>query len=149
MTLMSILVSAAGLLIGFIVLRSAVFLVSKNKFPLQVNKRVLSVDEQNFLKCLERALGDEYYIMPRVRFLDISHFSQSASAINQYVVNKRIANICADFVLCRKNDLSILGVVELEKFSKTVTPKQKESREKVLASVCRAMDIKLFYFFFS
>jgi len=146
MTLMSILVSAAGLLVGFIVLRSAVFLVSKNKFPLQVNKRVLSVDEQNFLKCLERALGDEYYIMPRVRFLDISHFSQSASAINQYVVNKRIANICADFVLCRKNDLSILGVVELEKFSKTVTPKQKESREKVLASVCRAMDIKLFYF---
>lgn len=146
MTITSILLSAAGLLVGFFALRSAIFFSSKNKFPLEVRKRALSADEQNFLKCLERALGDEYYIMPHVRLLDISRFSKSASVIDQYVVNKKIANMCADFILCKKIDLSILGIVELEKFSKTTIAKQKERREKTLSAVCKAMGIKLFYF---
>jgi len=146
MTLEIIAACVVGLVLGFFILRFMLLFLYPNHFRLKVNKRALTVDEQSFLKCLERALGDEYYIMPHVRLLDISHFQGKVGFFQKYVVNKRIGEMYADFTLCKKTDLSILGVVELEKFSKTTTLKQKAKREKLLASVCRQIDVKLFYF---
>jgi len=96
------------------------YFIYRNKFEITIKGRVLSVDEQNFLKSLERALSDRYYIFAKVPL--------------------------SDFVLCKKSDMSVLGVIELEKFDKYTSLKQKEKREKLLSSVCRAIDIRLFYF---
>lgn len=133
-------------LVGMALLRMIISYIYRGKFPFEVKGRLLSVDEQNFLKCLERALDDEYYIMPKVRFLEISRFTLPASTLLKRVVNRRIGNLCADFVLCKRSDLSILGVIELEKFDKLTSKKQKERREKMITSICRQMGVKIFYF---
>jgi len=144
---MSMTVIAGGLSLLVI----AIFLINflgqsyyRNKFPLEIKKRMLSVDEQNFLKNLERALEGDYYIFAKVRLLDITKFDVHSNWINQRAVKKQLQDLCADFVLCKKSDMSISGIVELEKFNKRVALKQ--YREKLLSSVCNKADIRLFYF---
>ena len=139
--------------IGFLGLLASIYLavlgvsyVHRKSFPLVVNKRFLSMDEKNFLKCIERALGDEFFIMPKVRFLDFCHIDSSANLIVQRNINKKVGQLTADFVLARKKDQSILGIVELEKFDKNITMKEKESREKLVRIICNKANLKLFYF---
>jgi len=122
------------------------YFIYRNKFEITIKGRVLSVDEQNFLKSLERALSDRYYIFAKVPLSDVVVFNKSANAINKRVIGKKMDGLYADFVLCKKSDMSVLGVIELEKFDKYTSLKQKEKREKLLSSVCRAIDIRLFYF---
>ena len=117
-----------------------------NKFPMIKKKRLLTVAEHDFLKCLERALIDDYHVFTRVRLLDLSNFDKQAGFLKKRLTNKKLADVCADFVLCKKDDMSIQGVVELEKFDKLTSAKQKQRREKLLSSVCKAADIRLFYF---
>ena len=97
----------------FFVVSAILSYLYRGKFPLNLNKRILSVDEQNFLKCLERALGDEYYVMPKVRFLDISHFSSSVNMLMRRFVNKKINVMCADFLLCKKRIYRYLELLSL------------------------------------
>ena len=120
--------------------------VFRNKFPMVRNRRFMSVDESRFFVALEKALSDKYYIYSKVRLLDITSFQKTAGALNKRSVNKRLKNLCADFVVCKKDDMSIIGVVELEKFNKRISAKQKKHRESLMSSVCREADIRLFYF---
>ena len=134
-------------LVAFVLIAKAVsYFLYRNKFALSVKSRVLTVDEQNFLKSLERALSDQYYIFAKNRLSDIVTFDKNANAINKREMAKKMKGLYADFVLCKKTDMSVLGVIELEKFDKYTSLKKKERREKLLSSVCRAADIRLFYF---
>lgn len=118
----------------------------RNKFPLEIKKRLLSVEEHNFLKSLERALDDDCYIFSKVQLSEITTLDKKINWIHHRVARQQLDSVCTDFVLCKKNDMSILGIVELEKFSKMISPKQKQYRERLLSSVCRKVDIRLFYF---
>jgi len=144
--IIELILGLVAIIASFFVLKLVVSYVYRNELPLNLNKRMLSVDEHKFLNCLERELGDEYFIMPKVRFTDFSHLDSTANFLIQRTVSNKVSNICADFVLCRKKTLAILGVVELEKFDKSITSKQKQKREKLISSMCNNMGIKLYYF---
>jgi len=144
--IIELILGLSAVIVTFFVLKLVLSYVYRNELPLNLNKRILSIDEHKFLNCLERELGDQYFIMPKVRFVDFSHLDPSANFFVQRTVGAKISNICADFVLCRKKNLSILGVVELEKFDKSITSRQKQKREKLISSMCNNMDIKLYYF---
>lgn len=141
-----LILGLTALIASFFILRLVISYMYRNDLPLNLNKRMLSVDEHKFLNCLERELGDEYFIMPKIRFVDFSHLDPSANILVQSVVNNKVNNMCADFVLCQKKTLSILGVVELEKFDKSITSRQKQKREKLVSAMCKNMDIKLYFF---
>ena len=144
--IIELILGLVAIIASFFVLKLLVSYVYRNELPLNLNKRMLSVDEHKFLNCLERELGDEYFIMPKVRFTDFSHLDSTANFLVQRTVSNKVSNICADFVLCRKKTLGILGVVELEKFDKSITSRQKQKREKLISSMCNNMGIKLYYF---
>jgi len=144
--IIELILGVVAVVVSFYVLKLAVSYVYRNEFPFNLNKRILSVDEHQFLNCLERELGDEYFIMPKMRFLDFSHLDSEANVLVQRTVTKKVGNLCADFVLCERKSFSILGVVELEKFDKTMTKREKQKREKLISSICNNMDIKLYYF---
>ena len=129
---------------GFLALRLYVSHLCRGELPLNLNKRILSVEEQKFLNQLQCELGSEYFIMPKIRFVDFSHLDSMANVFVKLAVKWGINNLCADFVVCRKKDSSIFSVVELEKLDKSRS--KKERREKVISSMCDNMGIKLYYF---
>lgn len=145
---MTVLAASVSLCVIVVVLiRSISHFYFRNKFPISLKKRMLSVDEHNFLKCLERAIGDEYYIFTKVRLLEIiNNTPQTSGLLNRRKINQTLQNVCVDYVLCDKRDMSILGIIELEKFDKLTRLKDKVYREKLLSSVARAADVRLFYF---
>jgi hypothetical protein len=85
---------------------------------LTVVGRMLCAAERNFFECLNNALSDEYYIFTEVRMLDIVESSPAATHIQTRMLYQGYTDECLDYVLCKKHDLSIFGVMELENFEK-------------------------------
>jgi ssDNA-binding Zn-finger/Zn-ribbon topoisomerase 1 len=53
---------------------------------------------------------------------------------------------CLDYVLCKKKDMSIFGIIELENFEKSDNQKNKAEREHLINSICKSAHLRLFYF---
>jgi hypothetical protein len=86
----------------------------RNTFPYEKSKKLFTPTERSFLGVLEQAVGVEYRVFGKIRlgeviqpkvYLPNSHFH---TALNK--VNKKHL----DFIICRKNDCEILGVIELD-----------------------------------
>ena len=120
--------------------------VSKFSFALQRRSKMLTPAEKNFFECLVNALGDEFHIFTKVAMLDVVEPSPAAGYFEQRRIKKRLMGQCLDFVLCKKHDLSIFGVVELENFEKRDGQKDKVYREVLVSEVCKTTHLKLFYF---
>jgi len=119
---------------------------SATDLQLQRRSRLLSAAERNFFECLINSLGDEFFIFTKVRMLDIVEPTPSANWIEKKTVSQRLANECLDYVLCKPNDMSIFGVIELENFEKGTNKKMRASREKLVSDVCKTANLRLFYF---
>jgi len=119
---------------------------SRNEFELQRRSRMLSAAERNFFECLANALGDDFYIFTKVRVLDVVEPSPASSRFQRNRIRTHLSVECLDYVLCKKHDLSIFGVVELENFEKRNSAKARERREKLISEVCKTANLRLFYF---
>ncbi|MEM7359195.1 MAG: DUF2726 domain-containing protein [Pseudomonadota bacterium] len=115
-------------------------------FAVQRRSRILSPAEKNFFECLVNALSDDYYIFTKVAMLDVVEMSPTAKFWESRRAKKRLSSECLDYVLCKKQDLSIFGVVELENFDKKSNQNEKVARERLINSVCKAAHLRLFYF---
>ncbi|MBT8114075.1 MAG: DUF2726 domain-containing protein [Arenicella sp.] len=142
-------ITIVGLLIGLALIE--VFVVSrrhisKYSFALQRRSKMLSPAEKNFFECLENALGDEFYVFAKVAMLDAVEAKPAAGYFESRRIKKRLKGERFDYVLCKKHDLSIFGVVELENFEKKDNQKNKMYREILVSEVCKTTHLKLFYF---
>lgn len=117
-----------------------------NEFDLQRRSRILTAAERSFFECLANALSDDFYIFTKVRVLDVVEPSPASSRIERKSIRKRLAVESLDYVLCKKHDLSIFGIVELENFEKRSNAKQRVKREKLVSEVCKTANLRLFYF---
>jgi hypothetical protein len=78
-------------------------------YPYIMNQILFSPAERSFLRVLEQAIGDEYRVFGKVRVADVvSVKSMSNRNVWQQAFN-RISAKHFDFVLCRKDDLTIFG----------------------------------------
>lgn len=121
-------------------------LLQRADFAVQRKSRMLSTAEKNFFECLTNALSDDFYIFTKVRVLDVVESSPAATNIEKKSLMKKLVNQSLDYVLCKKHDLSIFGVVELENFEKSDDKKGKRNREKMVSEVCETANLRLFYF---
>jgi hypothetical protein len=142
---------APVVVLGVIILAvgAAVFwrmLAARAELAIQRKSRLLCPAERSFFECLNNALNDEYYIFTKVRMLDIVEPSPAANRIQTRGLYQGYSEECLDYVLCKKLDLSIFGVVELENFEKQNDPKVREQREKKVSDLCKAANLRLFYF---
>jgi len=119
---------------------------SATDLQLQRRSRLLTVAERNFFECLINSLSDEFYIFTKVRMLDIVQPIPSSSWLEKRAIKQRLANECLDYVLCKPDDMSIFGVIELENFDKGTNKKVRELREKLVSDVCKTANLRLFYF---
>ena len=147
--------SNSGLIIGIavVILLAVVEVVvinrrrnASNDFSLQRRSRILSPSEKSFFECLLSALSDDFYIFTKVAALDVVEASPSAGFWETRKMKKRLIGECLDYVLCKKHDLSIFGIVELENFEKREDQKSKVAREGLISAVCKSAHLRLFYF---
>lgn len=113
---------------------------------IQRRSRILNAAERSFFECLTNALSDDFYIFTKVRVLDVVEPSPVASRIEKLSFYQRFAQQSLDYVLCKKHDHSIFGVVELENFEKRSSPKDKKGRDQLVSDVCKTANLRLFYF---
>jgi len=120
--------------------------MSAEKFELQRKSRILTAAERNFFECLMTSLSDDFYIFARIGILDVIEPTPAANWFHSKQINRRLAEESFDYLLCKKHDMSIFGVIELENFEKGTNKKMRAAREKVVSDVCKTANLRLFYF---
>ncbi len=69
----------------------------------------------------------------------------SAGKFESRRIRKMLLGECFDYVLCKKHDLSIFGIVELENFEKN-DRSSAQNREILIGRICKSAHLRLFYF---
>lgn len=108
--------------------------------------RILSPSEKKFFDSLLEALGDDFYVFTKVAILDVVRVQSTAGVFGRSRVRKLLRDQHFDFVLCKKRDLSIFGVVELENFESSVAAEQRRHRENMINLLSKAINLRTFYF---
>ena len=139
--------------VGFLIVAViAVFLFKRNRswangdLPVQRKSRIFSNAERTFFDTILEDLGDEFYVLSNVAFMDVIEPISSATNLETKGVHGMFANQFLDYVICKKLDLSIFGVIELENFEKNPNIKERKAREALISNVCKIAHLKLFYF---
>jgi len=118
-----------------------------SKSGLQRKSRLMSAAERNFYQLLSSSLGSEYAVFAKVRVLDVVETGPNVTWMKAKKIEKTLAENFLDFVICRLPDMSIYGVIELEKFDNKEGKKSGKKRETLVADVCEEAKLKVFAHF--
>ena len=119
---------------------------NSNDLPIQLRSQLLSPAQKNFFEYLVDSLSDDFFIFAKVAISDVVETSAIHSKGTSQLIYNRLNNRCFDFILCKKHDLSIFGIVELENFDANKSDNDKAIREKLITDVCKSAHLRLFYF---
>jgi len=114
---------------------------TKNEHLYKKNDALFTPAERSFLGVLGQATSDKIKIFGKVRVADVI---SPAKGMNRSEWQKAFNKISAkhfDFVLCDKDDLSILCVIELNDSSHQ--KKNRTERDAFLVNACKSADVKL------
>lgn len=117
---------------------------STKDFPYIKNKPLFSPAERSFLGVLEQALGADYQIFGKVRVADIISVQPMADRSAWQRAFNRISAKHFDFVLCTKNELTVVAAIELDDQSHQRPSRQK--RDSFLLRVCQVANLPLLQF---
>ncbi|MBE0576398.1 MAG: DUF2726 domain-containing protein [Desulfuromonadales bacterium] len=100
-------------------------------------EELFSPAERSFLGVLEQALNVKYKVFGKVRLGDIIEPKRKLSRSHFYSSLNRINKKHVDFVICQKDDLKIIGIVELDDKSHNRSDRKKRDEfvDKVLSEV--------------
>jgi len=144
LTWVFLVVALAMVVIGAVYIRR--MRVLGDDFAVQRRSKLLSSAEQKFFECLVAALSDDFYIFTKVAMPDVVQPTPAATKAESKRVLAKLKGECLDYVLCKKDDLSIFGVIELESFEKSDVQRVKAAREQLINGVCKSAHLRLFYF---
>ena len=96
----------------------AAFIVSRfinhgNPFPFTKRGQLFTQIERSFLSLLEKAVGDKYKIINRVKLADILELKDNADAKTRRTALLKLNAKYLDYVLVDSTDMSIVAVVDL------------------------------------
>jgi len=111
------------------------------KLSLQKKSRLLTPAEKSFFECLVKELSDEFYLFGKMSVLDVVKPFSSLSSLQKGKHARFFKGVCFDYVICKRHDMSIYGVIELENFDRT-----DNKREILINKICKSANLKLFYF---
>ena len=86
----------------------------KARFPWERKESLLPPAERSFLEALEKALGSNFRVLFRVPLVDLLKPRSRLGKGRALEAAEKIADIHLDFVVCRREDFAIAGVIELE-----------------------------------
>lgn len=110
-------------------------------YPYTRNPVLFSPAERSFLGVLEQAVGAKYRVFGKVRVADVVSAKRLSNRRRWQRAFNRISAKHFDFVLCGKDDLSIIAVVELD--DKSHGQRKRRERDRFLAGLCEAVSLPL------
>ena len=110
-------------------------------FPYQLGKPLFSAAERSFLGVLDQAVGPEHRVFGKVRVADVAAVKSGLGNSARQGALNRITAKHFNFVVCRSGDLSVVCAVELN--DKSHASRKAQSRDELLANVCRAIGLPL------
>ena len=132
-----------AVLAGLLVLKKYVKPGSPIAFPYKAKNSLCSPAERSFLGVLEQLLNDKYRILLKVRLSDLLDITKGVSKSFRQSALNRISRKHVDFVVCDKNNLSILGVIELD--DKSHKAAKRQERDSFLDSAMNAAGIPILH----
>ncbi len=135
-----------GVILLLIVLK---LLFSKNNavgqpYKYVLNKTLFTPAERSFLGVLDLAVADQYRIFGKVRVADILLPGKGLNKSNWQIAFNKVSAKHFDFVLCNKQTLEVIAVIELD--DKSHQKAKTQHRDSLLASVCATADLPLVRF---
>jgi ssDNA-binding Zn-finger/Zn-ribbon topoisomerase 1 len=109
----------------------------------------LSVAERNLFDCLVDALSDEYVVFAKVGLAEFIDVSPAAKWVDLQQARRELDIYTVDFILCKKADMSVFAVVELEHEEPVNDVKllaKRKRRDKEIGRICKSADLKFLYF---
>lgn len=86
---------------------------NENPYPFERKKELYNSVEIAFLNLLERAVGDKYRVVSRVKLGDVIRCQPGLSNQSKRIALTKLQNKQLDFVLLDKNTLNIVAAVDL------------------------------------
>ncbi len=118
-----------------------ILLSKKEEYPYKKQEKLFSDAERSFLGTLEQAVGDRYRIFGKVRLSDVLGVRSMGNRKKWWRAFNKISSKHLDYVLCAKNDLSIVAGIELNDNSHK--KRQRKKRDHFLVRACQAAGLPL------
>ena len=119
-------------------------LSSSNEYPYESINKLFSPAERSFYGVLTQAIGDEIVLLAKVLVADILKPTKGLSRSDWQKAFNRISSKHFDYVLCSKDSLSIIAVIELD--DKSHSQHKRIERDLLLDKACESANLKLFRF---
>ena len=116
--------------------------ISKDLY--QTRSPLFTEAERSFLGVLDQAFSDRYRIFGKVRVADILTPSKGLDRKTWQITFNKIAAKHFDYVLCTKDSLEVIAVIELD--DKSHNSKSAHARDSFLESACMSAGLKLIRF---
>jgi len=100
--------------------------------------------ERSFLGVLDLAVSDNYRVFGKVRVADIINPGKGMDRKNWQIAFNKISAKHFDYVLCSKDKLEVIAVIELD--DKNHDTKKAMSRDALLENACKSAGLKLVRF---
>ncbi len=100
--------------------------------------------ERSFLGILDQSVGEQYRIFGKVRVADVLAPEKGMSKKSWRIAFNKISSKHFDYVLCKKSDLSVVAVVELD--DKSHRGSRAKSRDSFLEKACSSAGLTLVRF---
>lgn len=105
---------------------------------------LFSVAERSFYGVLEQAISKDYKIFGKVRVADVLTPKSNLNKSNWQTAFNKISAKHFDYVLCQKDTLQVVAVIELD--DKSHNSKKAKNRDAFLEDACEGADLKLIRF---
>ncbi|WP_448568906.1 DUF2726 domain-containing protein [Thalassotalea ganghwensis] len=134
------------LLFLFIIIIGFVFLSKNLNKPISYrqNGPLFSPAERSFLGVLDSAVSEHYRIFGKVRVADVLSPQKGLNRKDWQIAFNRISAKHFDYVLCNKDSLDLVAVIELD--DKSHNKKSVKKRDAFLNSICEMANLKLIRF---
>jgi hypothetical protein len=112
-----------------------------DSLPYTKNDVLFSPAERSFLGVLEQAIGENYSVFGKVRVADIVSVRSMRNRSAWQRAFNRISAKHFDYVLCTKDDLSIVCVIELD--DQSHRQRKRQERDAFLVKLCQSISLPL------
>ena len=133
-----------ALIILIIVISGFVNTKTKKSFNYKKRGELFSKAESSFLRVLDQAISENYRIFGKVRVADIITPVKGMDRKTWQIAFNKISSKHFDYVLCSKDSLEPVAVIELD--DKSHTSKKAIKRDRLIDSACKSADLKLIRF---
>lgn len=138
---LKLLIASALLLLVAVVIRMVLPRGRSARYPYGRKAALFTPAERSFLGVLEQAVGQHYRILGKVRVADVIEVKRDLSRSEWQAAFNRISAKHFDFLLCDKENLSVICAIELD--DKSHNKSSRKERDAFLTQVCRNIGLPL------